>query len=52
MHAQPNMTFIAISADSEVMRACERLIILHEGTVLADGKPAELLSNKTFSDLL
>ena len=52
MHAQANMTFIAISADSEVMQACERLIILHEGTVLADGKPAELLSNKTFSDLL
>lgn len=52
MHAQPNMTFIAISADSEVMRACERLIILHEGTVLADGKPDELLSNQTFSDLL
>ncbi len=52
MHAEPNMTFIAISADSEVMQACDRLIILHEGTVLADGKPAELLSNKTFSDLL
>ena len=52
MHAKPNMTFIAISADSEVMLACDRLIILHEGTVLADGKPAELLANKTLKDLL
>jgi ABC-type multidrug transport system fused ATPase/permease subunit len=52
MHAKPNMTFIAISADAEVMQVCDRLIILHEGTVLADGNPSELLSNKTFSDLL
>jgi ABC-type bacteriocin/lantibiotic exporter with double-glycine peptidase domain len=52
MHAKPNMTFLAISADAEVMLSCDRLIILHEGTVLADGKPNELLSNKTFSDLL
>ncbi len=52
IHSKTQMSFIAISADLEVMRVCDRLIILHEGTVLADGKPADLLSDKTYSDLL
>lgn len=52
MNVKANITFIAISADIEVMQACDRLILLHQGTVLADGKPSEIIANTLYSDLL
>ncbi|HJM66414.1 MAG TPA: ABC transporter ATP-binding protein [Candidatus Thalassarchaeaceae archaeon] len=36
---------------SEAQRICDRIIILHNGTVRADGSPQELLENTSTNDL-
>ncbi|RBI63838.1 ABC transporter ATP-binding protein [halophilic archaeon] len=44
-------TFLLVEHDMDViMNNCERVIVMHQGTVLADGTPAEIKSNERVID--
>ena len=48
-HAQPDLTLIAITHDMDEAALADRVILLDDGVVLADGKPADVF---TQADLL
>jgi len=43
LHVEQQLTLITISHDIKELSAAERLIMLHDGVILADGKPEDLL---------
>jgi len=43
LHAEQQLTIITISHDIKELAAADRLIMLHDGAVLADGRPDDLL---------
>ncbi|WP_440005339.1 ABC transporter ATP-binding protein [Halomicrococcus sp. SG-WS-1] len=44
-------TFLLVEHDMDViMNNCERVIVMHQGTVLADGTPSEIKSNERVID--
>lgn len=48
--AEQQQTVITISHDIKELAAADRLIMLHEGTILADGKPETLLKQQPLLD--
>ncbi|HEX5168499.1 MAG TPA: ATP-binding cassette domain-containing protein [Cyclobacteriaceae bacterium] len=45
-------TLIAVSNDPLIMAACERVVLLHEGTILDEGPFQELLRNETVKNYI
>ena len=42
------MTFLVVEHEMElIMRHCDRIIVMHQGRVLAEGTPAEIRSDRT-----
>jgi ABC-type bacteriocin/lantibiotic exporter with double-glycine peptidase domain len=52
IHQQDKMTMIAISSDPAIMEACDRVVILSEGTIAASGTLKELASSPVFKELI
>lgn len=52
IHSQNKMTLIAISSDPAIMEACDRVVILSEGTIAASGTLKELASSPVFKELI
>jgi len=46
LHAEQQLTIITISHDIKELTAAERLIMLHDGALLADGEPEVLLKQQ------
>lgn len=49
---QDKMTLIAISSDPAIMEACNRVVILKEGTIAASGTLQEIASTPVFKELI
>jgi len=48
---EQGFTFLLVEHDMDViMNHCERVIVMHQGTVLAEGTPAEIQSNERVID--
>jgi ABC-type glutathione transport system ATPase component len=52
IHQQDKMTLIAISSDPAIMEACNRVVILKEGTIAASGTLKEIASTPVFKELI
>jgi ABC-type bacteriocin/lantibiotic exporter with double-glycine peptidase domain len=52
IHQQTNMTLIAISSDPLIMEACDRVIVLSEGSVAASGSLKELSNSPFYKELI
>lgn len=52
IHQQDKMTMIAISSDPAIMEACNRVVILSEGTIAASGTLKELATSPVFKELI
>lgn len=52
IHQQDKMTLIAISSDPAIMEACNRVVILKEGTIAASGTLKEIATTPVFKELI